>query len=152
MLNVIPPWARLVGLALVVSLVFASGMKAASWYWSGKFERLKASHALAIEKQRKRLLEFQDEVNEATLTRERNLLRQIEIQRERYAQLESEINSTPLVRTRVITERPDCPPVDDIDWAAFGRLFDAAAARGPTAEVESPGGSDATSGESTDTR
>lgn len=151
MFGVAPIWARIAAVSVVVAFVFGLGVRAASWYWSTRYEKLQAAHAEQIREQRHRLLAFQDRVNIATAQRERGLLAELEDQRIRYEELQQEISEATLVEERLVIARPDCPE-PDIDWAAFGRLFDAAAARRPAAEVDPAGRSDADGGTSSASR
>jgi len=133
-----PASIRAASYIAVVLVIFFAGFKANGYLWSARYDKLEAAHALRIEEQRQRLLTRQELINDETEERELTLLHELEIQKEVYETLKSTINETPLVTERIVRIPVDgeCAPAVDIDWSAFGRLYDSAATPRPATEVD----------------
>lgn len=149
-----PANLKAAGIIAAVLFIFFAGFKANGYLWSARYDKLVAAHEQAIADQRQRLMNRQDRINEETEQRELGLLTELEIQRESYALLQSQINETPLVRERIIRvpveAGTDCPVCDVVDWDAFGRLYDSAAAPRPVSDPASASGGDAAGGSDPD--
>jgi len=147
-------YLRIGAYVAIVAMIFFAGVKTSTHFWSARYDKLKASHALAIEEQRRRMLSRQERINEETQAREEDLLRQLEIQREGYALLKTKIDETPLVKERIVrvTEAGSCEPVDVIDWRAFGGLYDSTATPRQATEADASNSGDAGSETTSDSR
>lgn len=100
-----------------VAVIFGAGYRVAHAVWSNKYDRLQITYAQEVAELQSEQQAWQRGIDAQTREREEQLLTKLQNQRRRYDLLKRQIDETPLV------DGSGC----DVDWVAFGRLFDDAA-------------------------